>query len=179
MAESTGRVVVGVEDSLAGLQALRYAVAEARRRHARLVAVRGWQVPASWTGGHAAWWGHELAGDARLAIHAAFHAALGGLPADVPVQLCIVRGAPGPTLVGCADRPTDLLVIGGSTRSRGWGPARASVAWYCARHGRCPVVVVPPPDLARTSTRQLVRAVRREAEQLLDRSPGSSRPGRV
>jgi nucleotide-binding universal stress UspA family protein len=179
MAEPTGRVVVGVGDSVASLQALRYAVAEARRRRARLVAVRSWQLPSSWTGAHAVWWGHELAGEARVALHAAFHAALGGLPTDVRAQMLVVRDAPGPALVASADRPTDLLVIGGSTRGRGLAPARTSAAWYCARHGRCPLVVVPPPDLARTSTRQLVRALRREAEQLLDRSPGGSRPGRV
>jgi nucleotide-binding universal stress UspA family protein len=158
---------------MASLQALRYAVAEARRRRAQLVAIRNWQLPSSWTGVHAVWWGHELAGDAREALHAAFHSALGGLPADVRAHLWVVRGAPGPALVAAADSPTDLLVIGGSTRGRGWRPARTSAAWYCARHGRCPLVVVPPPDLARTSTRQLVRAVRREAERLLDR------PGRV
>jgi hypothetical protein len=90
---------------MASLQALRYAVAEARRRRARLVAIRTWQLPSAWTGGHVVWWGHELADDARVVLHAAFHSALGGLPADVPAQLSVVRGAPGPALVAAADSP--------------------------------------------------------------------------
>jgi hypothetical protein len=44
MTTPEGRVVVGVSRSLAGLQALRYAVAEARRRVAPLVAVRAWYL---------------------------------------------------------------------------------------------------------------------------------------
>ncbi len=42
MEARVARVVVGVGDSLASLEALRYAVSEARRRGALLVAVRAW-----------------------------------------------------------------------------------------------------------------------------------------
>jgi hypothetical protein len=38
------RVVVGVSQSLTGLQALRYGVAEARRRQVPLHAVRAWRL---------------------------------------------------------------------------------------------------------------------------------------
>ena len=44
------RVVVGVGESLAALQALRYAVAEARRRGWALRAVRVWQAGTPWHG---------------------------------------------------------------------------------------------------------------------------------
>src|SRR4051812_2739939 len=42
-----GCVIVGVAQSTAGLQALRWAVAEARRRGTELVAVRAWRFNAA------------------------------------------------------------------------------------------------------------------------------------
>ncbi|WP_369077114.1 universal stress protein [Paractinoplanes maris] len=42
MSDERGKVVVGISSSLAGLEALRFAIAEARRRQATLMAVRAW-----------------------------------------------------------------------------------------------------------------------------------------
>ena len=113
------RIVVGVTGSVGNLQALRYAAAEARRRETPLLAVHAWVPP-----------GGELA-ERQCAVPElrqvwqeaawrrlwdAFDAALGGMPADLPVEATAVRGDPGRVLVATADRHDDLLVVGAGRR---------------------------------------------------------------
>jgi hypothetical protein len=70
----------------------------------------------------------------------------------------------GPRLVAQATNDGDLLVVGASSRRRWAGPL-FTVAGQCVRLASCPIVVVPPPALAREgSVRALRRAIRRAAE---------------
>jgi hypothetical protein len=82
------RVVVGVAQSLAGLQALRYAVAESRRRRSPLYAVRSWSFEASWQGFEDRR-RREIAEESLQYVYDAFEAAMGGLraPAGPPARL--------------------------------------------------------------------------------------------
>jgi nucleotide-binding universal stress UspA family protein len=147
---STRRVIAGVNGSLRSLAALRVAVDEARSAGAVLLPVLAWAP----VGGETAYmrapcpillrqW--EDAACERL--RRAFDQAFGGMPAGLVIHLHVVRGAPGPALVGIADRQDDLLVLGGG----GWGrlacTIHGSVGRYCLAHARCPVLVVPPPDM--------------------------------
>ncbi len=160
----TGRVVVGVDDCLAGLQALRCAVAEARRRRAALCAVRAWTIPYAGQGVGLRAWRQELVDDAAVTVYGAFATALGGLPRDVDVRVLAPEGAVARALVELADRDDDLLVVGDCQR-RGLRRLRSrSVARYCVRHAGCPVLVVPPPALARCSAHDLSR----EAQRFID-----------
>jgi nucleotide-binding universal stress UspA family protein len=155
------RVVVGVGESPAALRALRYAVAEARRRGAVLRAVRVLQYGPDVYGLYPSW----LAEDASGVIRRAFDEALGGLPPDLEAEMTVVDGAVGPGLVAQATNDGDLLVVGASSR---WARPLFTVAGHCIRLASCPVVVVPPPALAREGgVRALRRAVRREAERTL------------
>lgn len=61
----------------------------------------------------------------------------------------------------------DLLVIGGSGMRRLTGRRRARVARRCSREAACPVVVVPPPAIARRPVARLAKDVVREADTLL------------
>jgi nucleotide-binding universal stress UspA family protein len=147
-----GRVVVGVDDSLAGLAALRWAVRFARPRGARLVAVRVWGLGMRRHGGHRG----PANGRAHLVLtfpgaqqrkvaadltERAFCAA-GGVPVDLDVIIETPEGNPGPVLTEIATRAGDVLVVG-STRGHRLGRAvHGSVSAYCARHPRCPVTVV-------------------------------------
>jgi nucleotide-binding universal stress UspA family protein len=155
------RVVVGVGESPAGLQALRYAVAEARRRGSVLHVVRVLQYGSDVYGLYPS----RLAEDASGVIQRAFDEALGGLPPDLEAEMIVVDGAVGPRLVAQATNDGDLLVVGASSRHR-WARPIFTVAGHCVRLALCPVVVVPPPALAREGgVRALRRAIRREAEQ--------------
>jgi nucleotide-binding universal stress UspA family protein len=162
-AQSFARVVVGVDESLAGLAAVRFAVAQARCLDVVVHAVRAWVFTPPWQHPSNRRWRSEIAGEADRCVQAAFAAATGGPPADVTVQAAVREGVAGQVLVDYADREDDLLVVGG----RGYAGRLASiggpVARYCLRHARCPVVVVPPPRRPRAASgRRLSREVDRE-----------------
>jgi nucleotide-binding universal stress UspA family protein len=157
-----GRVIVGIQDSVAGLQALRRAVEEARRRRATVYLVRVLNSAGRYPGG-AMWpveplvWATEHAQDALAK-------ALGGAPRDVELRVVALEGAVAPALVGFADREDDLLVVGDAQRPgvrRLWS---GRVARHCARRSTCPVLVVPPPALSRVDGRVLTRELRRVVE---------------
>ena len=150
MDEDGRRIIVGVSGSLGSLAALRFGVAQARRTSGAMDAVLAWSPP----GGEAsprsdlpplvAVWREQAA----IRLRRGFSEALGGLPGDLDVGLHVVRGRPGPVLVGLADRATDLLVIGAATA----GPVRrlllGSVSGFCAARCRCTLVLAPQPPLA-------------------------------
>jgi nucleotide-binding universal stress UspA family protein len=148
----TRRVIAGVSGSVRSLAALRVAAAEARAAGATLLPLLAWAP----VGGEMAYmrapcpsllrvWEHA----ARERMRDAFDDAFGGMPDGLVIRPLVVRGAPGPALVDIADRPDDLLVVGGG----GWGrlacTVHGSVSRYCLAHARCPVLAVPPPDLIR------------------------------
>jgi nucleotide-binding universal stress UspA family protein len=146
------RVIVGVSGSLRSLGALRVGAAEACSTGATLLAVLAWAPE----GGEYAYrrapcprllkeW--ERAAHERM--RDAFDAAFGGMPAGVSVHAMTVRARPGPLLVGLADQPDDLLVVGCGGRSWPGCALHGAVARYCMAHARCPVLAVPPPDLIR------------------------------
>jgi nucleotide-binding universal stress UspA family protein len=157
---SVDRVVVGVHGSLGSLQALRYAVSQARERDIPLVAVTAWVPP----GGDIAerrspsaylrqvW---REAACQRLLV--AFEDALGGLPQGVRLEPCVVRGDAAAVLVDVASHPGDLLVIGTGRRGRISRALRRSVARYCLAHATCPVVAVPPSPLMDEAGRRRFR----------------------
>jgi nucleotide-binding universal stress UspA family protein len=141
-----------VDDSPAGLTALRWAVRFARSRGAQLVAVRVWDLGMRRHGGHRglgngrnhvvlAFPGAQQRKVAASLTKCAFRAA-GGVPDDLDVIVETPGGNPGPVLTGIATRAGDVLVVG-STRGHRLGRAvHGSVSAYCYRHARCPVTVV-------------------------------------
>jgi nucleotide-binding universal stress UspA family protein len=153
-----GRVVVGVSASVAGLQALRYAVAEARRRGVPLYAVRAFGFQPPWFGPEVARIRDELRAEALRCVGEAFDLAMGQPPADVEVRVAVCESRVDWALVDVADRPDDVLVLG-----RRSGPVRLN--WLvrgCLRRAVCPLVVVPPPPLAAVRGRRAVRRLMRE-----------------
>lgn len=186
-----GRVVVGIDLSLAALRALRVAVAEARYRGVALHAVRTWSpAPAEPDtgsllrsestyppGGEAGGIGRagQPTGDpeelaAAKVIAEAFSATLGGEPPDLEVHSVVIPDHPGRVLVDYACRDDDLLVLGAGRHRRLRRLPRSAVVRYCVTRATCPVLVVPPPPLARTGvSRALVRELHRELDQLAER----------
>ncbi len=168
------RVIVGVSDSLAGLAALRRAVDQARRLEARLHAVRVLPIPAGarrLTGYD--WRETEYEGQAY--IRRAFEAALGGTPPDLTVEMVTLLGRPARVLADYAYQDTDLLVVGLDTHRPLRRLFRRPVARACLARAACPVLAVPPQELARSrSTRALARQLRREVRREVERS-GHSR----
>jgi nucleotide-binding universal stress UspA family protein len=147
------RVVVGVDDSPAGLAALRWAVGLARSENSQLVAVRAWKLGLPKHGGLR----HRDAGHRHIVLYyngdeqriesakivgKVFGTAAGGIPRDIALTVATPQGDPAAVLARLA-ADGDLLVLG--TR-RGRSIKRlihGSVSRYCSRHARCPVVIVP------------------------------------
>lgn len=145
------RIVVGVNGSPGSRAALRWAIAEARRTGAGLLAVHAWK---SSVGERRALrypdWppvveAREAAADVlAAAMELAFAA---GVVADGE----LVRGAAAAALVRIADREGGLLVLGTGTRTGRFrtgrfraARGRGRVAAHCRKHARCPVLAVPP-----------------------------------
>lgn len=163
-----GRVVVGVHPTLSGLQALRVAVAQARARGAELHAVRVATPSTPQRRGEAT----DGPSESAMMITNAFEDTMGGPPSDLEVRAVVMPDTPGPVLSEYACRDADLLVLGSGRRGRLRRPWGSRVVRYCLARAGCPVLVVPPPPLARSgSTRTLVRRLRRDIDQLTSKLP--------
>ena len=151
-----GRIVVGVDDSPAGLAALRHAVSLASAAGMPIVAVRSWALGLPRHGGrrhrprgrghpHVILYvnqarEHHACGEI---VRRAFEAATGGVPRDIAVAVETPEGDPGVRLTQIATADGDILVVG---KERGQSVKRlvhGSVSSYCCEHSQCPVVVVP------------------------------------
>lgn len=122
------RIVVGIDDSLSGLAAIRAAVAEARRRGLPLHAVRA--EPG--VGLH----------DKDL-ISRAFILALGAMPTDLSVLQATAAVSVTEALCGYTVDPSDLIVVGRGSRSP-WIPFRAGrVGRTLMRRAKCSILAVP------------------------------------
>jgi nucleotide-binding universal stress UspA family protein len=135
------QVIVGVDRSMAGLAALRVAIAEAVRRDVPLHAAR---VRSS----------TFAPVDDFSQIDAAFQDAFGGFPAGVRVCRELLTPPVALALTERADHPGDLLILGAGSR-RGlwrafWRRLRpGSDLRSCLRRAKCPVIVVCEPEMSR------------------------------
>lgn len=152
--DAAGRVVVGVDRTASGLQALRRGIDEAGTRGAELHAVRAWAMA------------RELGEEAVRTVIAAFTDSVGQVPVEVVIRPVVVADAPGPALVGYANREDDLLVVGAGHGPRWHRPFGSRVVRHCLANAFCPVLVVPPPPLTRGRTqRGLLRELRHDLER--------------
>ena len=134
-------VIVGVDGSEPAAAAVRWALAEATRRHTSLTAVLGWGLLDQ----------HHVGGDRDFDPEYDQHAALAaltayvdhatGADAEATVDKVAVNDLPPRALIESA-AGAELLVVG----ARGLGGFRdlllGSVSHRCLAHARCPTVVV-------------------------------------
>jgi nucleotide-binding universal stress UspA family protein len=143
-----GTIVVGMDGSEGSIEALRFAIEEARLRGATLKAVSAWHVPPAVYG--AGWLApadadlDEYRKLAESALSRSLEAA-GASAAGVDVAPVVREGQPSDVLLEEA-HTAELLVVG--TRGLGGfkGLLLGSVSQQVAHHAACPVVVVPPAD---------------------------------
>ncbi|MDX8141395.1 universal stress protein [Lentzea sp. BCCO 10_0061] len=133
---SESRIVVGVDGSPAAKAALAWAVAEAKRTNASVLALSVCHFKPSADNE-----ADPFAEGHRRNLRAAVDA-LGAAGNGVRIDQDIPLGTPGPVLVERA-AGADFLVVGGHGDHRSGVLVMSSVTSYCLRHARCPVVVVP------------------------------------
>ena len=156
--QEKGRIVVGVDDTPAGLAALRWALSQARSRGSQLLAVRSWALGLPRHGGarrhrepfhpHVVlcFDGSEQREAAEALVRRSLRIVAGGIPRDVTITVQTPEGEPAAMLTDIATQPSDLLVVGHERAPAIRRILHGSVSRYCSGHARCPVVVVPAAD---------------------------------
>ena len=140
-----GRIVVGVDGSPHSVSALRWALDEARRRHAGVDVVHAWQYPGVLFFGETM----VIAADdveqgARDVLEHTMQEVAGEL-ADIDVRTTVERGHPVGVLTECA-KDAALLVVGSRGRGGFTGLLLGSVSSEVVHHAPCPAVVVRTVD---------------------------------
>jgi nucleotide-binding universal stress UspA family protein len=130
-------IVVGVDGSDSSADAVRWAAAQAQLTGASLRAVATWRWPNYLTRIPP---GVDLSAETAQTLREILTAALTNQP-QVAVTEKVVEGPAGPALLSQA-HDASLLVVGARGRAAFPGMLLGSVAEYCVRNGRCPVVVV-------------------------------------
>jgi nucleotide-binding universal stress UspA family protein len=140
---SHGVIVVGVDGSEFSKRALRWAVEEARLRHARVRVVHAWwlypMLPPS--GKRPENEPPHLSDDATGAVQA-FVAASLGERWDVEIEFVAVQGQQASAALVDAAGDADLLVVGSRGAGGFSGLLLGSVSRQSAQHAPCPVVIV-------------------------------------
>jgi nucleotide-binding universal stress UspA family protein len=172
----TRRIVAGVSASPGNLPALRHAADLARVYDAALTFVHAW-LP---SGPEFAAWQFpsdplvmRWQDDAWQRMWHALDTAFGGLPPDLEAEPLVMRGNPGPVLVGAASRDGDRLVVGAGRRGTFGRLRHGRVSRYCLAHAGCPVIAVPSPALNRAA----VRAARARDARVPDLTTAGRPPG--
>jgi nucleotide-binding universal stress UspA family protein len=144
MSAADGVIVVGVDGSASGLEAIEWAAGEARLRGATLRAVHAWEVPPLTVPGVSP----SAFVHARDEWHAAATQLLddalarsGASLADVAVERSVVQGQAAHALVSAA-AGAELLVVGSHGHGRVGSLVLGSVSQQCLHHARCPIAVV-------------------------------------
>ncbi|MFI7538982.1 universal stress protein [Streptosporangium sp. NPDC049376] len=146
-AQPCGEVVVGVDGSPAGAEAVGFAFAEASFRGAALRAVHAWSRPTAGGGLHASADAEETAQEARRALAEALAGWSERYP-DVKVTEHLEHGHPVDVLRDASTR-ADLLVVGSRGRGDLAGLLLGSVSHSLLHHAACPLVVTPASATSR------------------------------
>jgi len=140
-----GRIVVGVDGSVAAQRALRWALEEAKLRHVEVDVVNAYRYEMYWSeafGMTALAPEADLANDSEALVREAVERAADVAKDHVVVRARSVEG-PAANVLLDASASADLLVVGSRGRGGFAGLLLGSVSQQCANHARCPVVIVP------------------------------------
>jgi nucleotide-binding universal stress UspA family protein len=139
------QIVVGVDGSRSSLEALRWALGEARLRGATVDAVQVWHYPAlaisSPMAGPVIGAHDDFEADARTLLDEAVDGVLAEVEGAPSVNRVVLEGAAAEQLVRHG-HAADLLVLGHRGRGGFADLLLGSVALQCTSHAVCPVVVV-------------------------------------
>ena len=144
-APGTGEVVVGVDDSIGGRGALRWAVGEAARVGVGVRAVHGWELPIAGLDG-APTLGPLEDPDLAEAARSGFERFVADETADLaerpPISVVTLPLSAPEALIQEA-KGAALLVVGSRGRAGFVGLLMGSVSQHCLHHSPCPLVIVP------------------------------------
>jgi nucleotide-binding universal stress UspA family protein len=167
--KNVATVVVGIDGSAGAAEALRWAIAEARLRKARLRIVHAWtygyaSMPLGDFGAMGGFDSYippeidsnELQRAAEDLLERALAEVAGGVE-GIEVERHVVEGGAAQGLIAAAVG-ADLLVVGSRGHGGFVGLMLGSVSQQCVSHAPCPVVVVRSPE-AMANDHELAHAV--------------------
>ena len=137
-------IVVGVDGSPGSVDALKFALEEARVRSAAVKAVAAWHIPPGAYGNGFAATPISPAmfeANAKAGLEKAL-AQAGTASSGVAVESTVREGQAADVLLEAA-RGAELLVVGSRGRGGFAGLLLGSVGQQCAHHAVCPVAIVP------------------------------------
>ena len=138
---NANKILVGIDGSEGSLQALRWALAEARRRHDAVQVLHCWHVPyyGDMTGMMA--YPGTILQEAGATVLAEALAAVHDEAQGVSVTTRVEQGSAAQVLIE-ASKNADLIVVGRRGHGGFVGLLIGSVAAQVAGHASCPVVIV-------------------------------------
>jgi nucleotide-binding universal stress UspA family protein len=140
-APGSGDVVVGVDDSVGGHTALRWAATEAVRLGVGLRAVHAWDVLDASTA-LAAEFAPDLVESARMRLRHLVEKEISDLAVRPPIEVIAAPQAAAEALVMEA-KTAALLVVGSRGLGGFVGQVMGSVSQHCLHYSPCPLVIVP------------------------------------
>jgi len=140
MAQDSGRIIVGVDGSGASVDAIKWAIRQARLTGATVEAIIAWSVPVSFGVAMGAVESVDWEANSKEIIDAAVREAVGDGDSDVKITLTSVQGHPADILVE-ASKDADLAVVGSRGHGGFVGAVLGSVSSHVVAHALCPVVV--------------------------------------
>lgn len=144
VASTHDRILLGVGETAAGSEAVRFAFREAEARGCTLDAVRAWRCPAVESADHPLLTGdaakfHEMR--AATLLDEALTELVREHP-DIPVRRATLEGSARKVLLE-RSAAADLLIVGAHHRHGHLGLQLGRVAHAALHHSHCPVAVVP------------------------------------
>lgn len=141
--QSGSRIVVGVDGSSSSLQALRWAMQQARRTGDEVHAVISWMPPTTygWALGTP---DIDWPANARQVLDDALASTVTAEEA-AGMHRHVIRGHPAQALLDAADG-AELLVVGSRGHGGFGGMLLGSVSQHVIAHSPCPVVVIRDAD---------------------------------
>jgi len=133
------RIVVGIDGSADSINALRHAAAYAKLLGARLELIAAWTFQP--TSADIYLDRSLLEGHARKGLEEAVHEVFGNEPPE-SLSLGCWQGGAAKVLID-ASEDAALLVVGSRGHGGFTGLLLGSVSETCARHAKCPVLIVP------------------------------------
>ena len=134
------RVVVGVDGSALSVQAMEWAITEARLRRGTVSVLTAWDYPAVVAGMEGVLDTSHLEDATRRAQSIAMSKVAHD---DVAVSAEVLRGFASAILIE-ASASADLLVVGSRGHGGFAGLLLGSITEHVVRHAACPVLVVRP-----------------------------------
>ena len=148
--DETHVIVVGVDGSEHAHRAMRWALAEAQQRQAKVVLIHAFTYGPIMASPYTPTAIDQFAEDAEVVL--AHEVALAQQVAPgLAIEGRVECASPGHVLVD-ESRHAELVVVGSRGHSALTGALLGSVSSAVVRHAHCPVVVVPPADRVEADT---------------------------